>query len=80
VGADAAGDRSGRRCGGVEPARVGPADGQDPPRPAAAAELAAPEQGDRRRGAAGADEYLYRVVDALDEVAKETARPCRRWR
>ena len=26
------------------------------------------------------DEYLYKVIDALDEVAKETCRPVPRWR
>ena len=36
MGADAARPRSGRRRGGLEPARLGPAHRQDPPRPAAA--------------------------------------------
>ena len=36
MGTDAAGPRPGRRRGGVEPARLGPPDRQDPSRPAAA--------------------------------------------
>ena len=72
MGADAARARSESGRGDVEPARLGPPHRQDPPRPAAA-------QGSRLQrqpaeGPAGADEYLYRVVDALDAVAKETGK------
>ena len=72
VGADAARPRPGRRRGGVEPARLGPPHRQDPPRPAAAA-------GSRLHDTAGFappvdDERLYRVVDALDEIAEETGK------
>ena len=54
MGADAAGARPARRHGGVEPARLGPVDRQDPPRTAAArGEPPAQPAGDRRRAAGG---------------------------
>ncbi len=58
---------------GVEPARLGPPHRQDPPRKAAARRRAAC----MRRPAVGppvADEYVYKVVDALDEIAAETGK------
>ena len=73
MGADAARPRPGRRRGGLEPARLGPAHRQDPPRPAAARDEP-PAQDRRRSGRRSPTEYLYRVVDALDDVAKETGK------
>ena len=73
MGADAAGARSGRRHARVESARLGTADRQDPAQPGTSRRSA----GCRRRPRIGpqvADEHLYRVVDALDEVAKETGK------
>jgi hypothetical protein len=73
VGADAAGAGSGRRRRGVEPARLGPPDRQDPPRPAAARRQPPAEQTAHSRAAVD-DEYLYDVVDALDAIAQETGK------
>ena len=72
VGADAARPGSGHRRGRLESARLGAAHGPDSPRPAAAdasrlketAQFAPPVD----------DARLYRVVDALDEVAAETGK------
>ena len=61
------------RRGGVEPARLGPPHRQDPPRPAAAGGQP-PAQDGGEAGPPVADEYLYRVVDALDDVAQETGK------
>ena len=72
MGADAARPRPGRRRAGVEPARLGPADRQDPPRPAPAGRQ--PAARDREFGPPVDDEHLFRVVDALDEVAAETGK------
>ncbi len=75
VGADAAGARPEGRRGRLEPARLGPAHRQDPPRPAAARRPAACRASSSTDiGPPVADEYLYRVVDALDEVAEETGK------
>ena len=74
MGADAAGPRSEGRRGGLESARLGAADRQDPPRPAAARDQPPAEQARADIGPQVADEYLYRVVDALDEVARETGK------
>ena len=74
MGADAAGARPERGQRGVEPAGLGPADRQDPPRPAAAGVEPARNQSAVDGGPQVADEYLYRVVDALDAVAKETGK------
>ena len=73
VGADAARPRPGRRRRGLEPARLGPPHRQDPPRPAAAGGQP-PAQDSADVGPPVADEYLFKVVDALDEVAKETGK------
>ena len=73
MGADAAGPRSRSGCRRLEPARLGAPHRQDPPRPAAAADKP-PAKQTRRHGPPVADEYLYRVVDALDEVARETGK------
>ena len=59
----------------MEPAGLGTPHRKDPPRPAAAARQ--PTANARLVDDIGppvADEYLYRVVDALDEVAKETGK------
>ena len=75
VGADAARARPGGRRRGLEPARVGPADREDAPRPAAPGGHPAALPGQpTRRGPPVADEYVYRVVDALDAVAAETGK------
>ena len=79
MGIDAAGARPKGRHGRLEPAGLGPADRQDSPRPAVARPSAA---GTIRQandiGPPAPDEYVYRVVDVLDEVAPRRARPCRR--
>ena len=75
VGADAARARSEGRGGRVEPARLGPADRQDPPRAAAAravSRLQIPRNVEA--GPPVSDEHLYTVVDALDAVAAETGK------
>jgi len=72
VGIDAAGAGSGSGSVGVESAGVGPADGEDPARKAVAG--AEPVAQDRRDGPQVANEYLYKVVDALDAVAAETGK------
>ena len=73
VGADAAGARSEGRRAGVESAGMGAAHGQDSPRPADAG--GEPPAQDRPIwGRTVADEYLYKVVDALDAVAAETGK------
>ena len=75
MGADAAGARPEGRRGRLEPAGLGPAHRQDPPRPAAARRPAASRASSSTDiGPPVADEYVYRVVDALDEVAKETGK------
>ena len=75
MGADAARARPEGRRGGLEPARLGPAHRQDPPRPAAAGRRAACRaRSSTDNGPQVPDEYLYRVVDALDEVAEETGK------
>ena len=74
VGADAAGAGPEGRHRRVEPARVGTADRQGPPRPAAAGDEPRAEQAGRRPRPAGRSRALYRVVDALDEVARETGK------
>ena len=69
----ALGRRGGR--GGVESAGLGPTDGQDSPRTAAAGdEPAARAKVSTDMGPPVDEEYLYRVVDALDEVARETGK------
>ena len=75
VGADAAGARSEGRRGGLEPAGLGPADRAK----SAAASRCRRPAGCRSKlvadiGPPVADEYVYRVVDALDEVAQETGK------
>ncbi len=72
VGADAAGDRPARRHAGLEPAGGRAPDRQGAARPAAAPGQPPGHQG--RRGAPDAPEYLYGVVDVLDEVAQETGK------
>ena len=72
MGTDAAGARSGGRRAGVESAGMGTVDGQDPARAATAG--GEPAAQDRRHGPQVSDEHLYKVVDALDEVAKETGK------
>ena len=59
---------------GLEPARLGTADRQDPPRPAAAGGEPPASKVGADVGPPVADEYLYRVVDALDAVAAETGK------
>jgi aryl-alcohol dehydrogenase-like predicted oxidoreductase len=49
---------------------MGPPDRQNPPRPANVSRLPATAS----FGPPVDDDYLYRVVDALDEVAKETGK------
>ena len=73
MGADAAGARPEGRRAGLESAGLGPADGQDSPRPAAAGGEPAAQDG-RRTDRTVDDEYLYKVVDAIDEVAAETGK------
>ena len=67
------GARSGRRHGRLEPARLGPADRQDPPRPAAARRQPPAEDGARSARRCRTN-FSIRVVDALDAVAKETGK------
>ena len=55
------------------PLGLGPAHRQDPARPAAARKAAACTR-PRNFGPPVEDEHLYRVVDALDEVAEETGK------
>ena len=75
MGIDAAGPRPESGRGGLESARLGPAHRQDPPRPAAAARPAGCRANRSTDiGPPVADEYVYRVVDALDEVARETGK------
>ena len=74
VGAHAAGARPESRRGRLEPAGLGTTHGQDPPRPAAAADEPAAEQEVTDMGPQVADEYVYQVVDALDAVANETGK------
>ena len=80
VGADAAGPRPGRRRGGLEPAGLGPAHRQDPPRrsrcPRSAVCTRPPTIGPPVD-----DEYLYqRGRRARRGRAPRPARPCRRSR
>ena len=65
--------RSERRHGGLEPARLGPADGEASPRPAAARGEPTADK-PRDNGPPVPDDLLYRVVDALDAIAKETGK------
>ena len=58
---------------GLEPARMGPAHRQDPARAAVAGESAVCTK-TAEYGPQIDDEYLYKVVDAIDEVAKETGK------
>ena len=81
VGADAAGPRPGRRRGRVEPARLGPADRQDPPRPAAAGDSRAAEPSRRRRRPAGAGRVSLQASSTRSTRSRRRpARPCRRSR
>ena len=64
--------------GGVEPAGVGASHRQDPPRAAVAGGEPARNDVTMAGGPPVADEHLYRVVDALDAVARRPARRCRR--
>jgi hypothetical protein len=74
VGADAAGARPGGGRRGLESARLGPADRQDPPRRAAAGDSRLQSKVAAAGGPPLDDEYVYRVVDALDAVAAETGK------
>ena len=56
----------------LESARLGPADRENSARRAASARQ--PAAYDGGYGPAVAEEYLYRVVDALDDVASETGK------
>ena len=73
MGTDAARAGSGSGSAGLESAGMGAADRKDSPRAAAAASK---PTASRRpiKGRRSPDEYLYSVVDALDEVAKETGK------
>ena len=62
------------RRGRLEPAGLGPPHRQDPPRPAAARSSRLQSKTVTDVGPPVADEYLYKVVDALDEVAEETGK------
>ena len=73
MGADAARRRPGRRRAGLEPARLGPADRQDPPRPAACREGSRLHQ-TADFGPPVDDEKLFDIVDVLDEIAEETGK------
>ena len=57
----------------MEPARLGPPHRQDPPRPAGIPKESR-LHGSAEIGPQVDDEYLFKVVDALDEVAKETGK------
>jgi aryl-alcohol dehydrogenase-like predicted oxidoreductase len=73
VGTDAAGFGSGSGGAGVESAGMGAVDGER----SGAGSRCRRRAGCTRRPDMGpqvADEYLYKVVDALDEVAKETGK------
>ena len=73
MGTHAVGARSESGSAGLEPARLGTADGENPPRSALAGSQPAAQ--DRRALArSSADEYLYRVIDAIDEIANETGK------
>ena len=72
MGADAAWPRPGRRRGGLEPARLGTADGQVAARPAFADQSRLHQTADF--GPPVDEERLYRIVDALDAVAEETGK------
>ena len=72
MGVDAARPRPGRRRGGLESARLGPVDRQDPSRSTAAGNRRLHKTADI--GPPVSDEYLFRVVDVLDEIAKETGK------
>jgi hypothetical protein len=81
VGADAARARPGRRRAGLVAARLGPPHRQDPPRqPASPKTAACNSKLVHDAGPQVPDEYLYKVVDALDESPKRPARPSRRSR
>ena len=75
MGADAIGHRARRGRGCLESARLGAFDRQDParqPPPPAVSRLQSQAVVDK--GPVVPDEYLYNVVDAIDEVAKETGK------
>ena len=72
VGVDAAGVFRRHRRVGVESAGLGTAHGQDSPRPTPAG--SEPSSQDCRTGPRVPDEYLYKVVDALDALAAETGK------
>ncbi len=72
VGADAARPRPRARSRRLEPAGLGAAHRPDPPRPAPAARSRLHRTADY--GPPVDDELLYRVTDALDEIAEETGK------
>ena len=57
----------------MESSWLGTVDGKDPPWTSLAG--GEPAAQDAAQGPQVEDEYLYKVVDALDEVAKETGKP-----
>ena len=75
VGTDATSRRPGHRRAHLVAARLGTADGQDPPLKRGIpkdSRLNSPAR--RRHGPAVPEEHLYKVVDALDIIAKETGK------
>ena len=74
MGIDAAGAGPKGRRGGVESAGLGAADRQNPAQPAPAPTSRLQSKLAVDIGPPVEDEYLYRVVDALDAVAAETGK------
>ncbi|MEZ5602492.1 MAG: aldo/keto reductase [Candidatus Competibacteraceae bacterium] len=74
VGIDAAGPRSGRRFAWSGPAGMGTAHRPHPPRQPLAHDQPLAEFRRHQRGSQVSEEYLFKVVDALDEVAAETGK------
>ena len=72
MGTHAAGPRSKSRRHGLESARLGPPDRKNSPRSAASRRSRLHKTAEY--GPPVDDEYLYNVVDVLDEVAKETGK------
>ena len=74
MGADAAGVDQRCRRSVWSPLGWGRLTGKDPPGPAAAGSQPPASNLRQTSGRRSPDEYLYRVVDALDEVAAETGK------
>ena len=69
------------RRGGLEPARLGPADRQDPPRPAAARDAPAADKLDRGHRPAGRRRVPLQASSMRSTRSpRRPARPCRRSR